>query len=77
MTGGWTLQQNLYAQQKALLINGPLSTAQADVQLDRWTAQVRAATTEAAGLYSDAISVADWENNVESLKAQLVVARAQ
>lgn len=77
LTGGWTLQQNLYAQQKALLINGPLSTAQADVQLDRWTAQVRAATTEAAGLYSDAISVADWENNVESLKAQLVVARAQ
>lgn len=77
LTGAWANMDNVYAQQKTRLVNGPLSIGQADAQIDNWAAQIRAATEEAAGLYSDALTVAEWEQAMQQLKAQLAIARTQ
>ena len=75
LTAVWVSYDALYQSKKDELINGPMSEASTDAMIDMWADQIRIATEEAFELYDDAISVADWEIQINKLKNQLDYAR--
>jgi hypothetical protein len=60
---------------KIKFINGPLSVAQIDQQIDSWVKQITEAHQEANNLYEDAESEESWVNEINLFKAQLNKAR--
>lgn len=75
LTAGWASFETEYKEFETSFINGPLSEARTEEMLEKWTAQIRAATEEAANTHGDAISVAEWERAVQTLRQQLTFAR--
>ena len=75
LTAGWVKYENEFNQFKNEFINGPLSEAQANTKLDQWTEQIRAATMEADETHNDAVTLAQWESAIATLKSQLEFAR--
>ncbi len=75
LTAGWASFTDKYAELKDQLIQGPMAKAEVEALLDNWTEQIRAATTEAAQAYSDALSLAEWEGALQELKLSLDFAR--
>ncbi|MEM6963840.1 MAG: CotH kinase family protein [Bacteroidota bacterium] len=75
LTGGWVKFEEEYDLLLDQLKSGPLSEAEANVQLDKWANQIRAATEEASNTHGDAVSIAEWENALEQLKNQIEFAR--
>lgn len=75
LTGGWVKFENEYDQLLDQLKNGPLSESEADVLLDKWANQIRAATEEASDAHGDAITIDQWENSMDRLKDQIKFAR--
>ncbi len=75
LTGGLASFVDEYEQLKAQFINGPFSETQVNTLLEGWTQQIREATIEASSIHQDALSMADWENAIVDLKAQLEFAR--
>lgn len=75
LTAIWASYDALYQSKKDELINGPMSEASTDAMIELWTDQIRAATEEASALHDDAISIADWEFQINKLKNQLDYAR--
>lgn len=73
--GGLSKFETQFDAIKEILISGPLAKTAVDVKIDQWALQIRQATSEAAGLHDDAISVAQWEDGIEKLKTQLDYAR--
>lgn len=71
----WTLFTAEYEQQLEELKSGPLSAAQADVLLDTWTEQIRAAIQEASEKHDDAPTIEEWERGLQEIKAQVTYAR--
>ena len=64
-----------YQHLKDSLINGPLAEQTVNYQIDQWVTQIRNATIDADQLYSDALTITDWENAITRLKSQLKHAR--
>lgn len=75
LMGGWAMYQDEYANLQQEFLAGPFSVAQTDALLSQWADQVSAATTEAYGLYDDAISSITWQNALSELRGQLDKAR--
>ncbi len=75
LTGGLTHFEELYDQKFKACQEGPLSFEQSNAVIDKWSEQIRAATSEAAETHNDAISVSQWENAVLELKSQIEFAR--
>jgi len=72
---GWTKFETEYDQFRVEFIQGPFSKASVNEQLDKWEAQIRAATEEAFDAHDDAISIDTWENKISQLKINLDYAR--
>ena len=77
LTVGWASYVDEYEAALALFKEGPLAEAQTDALLDAWAAQIRAATIEARAAHDDAISLSEWEAELNKLKAALSVARTK
>ncbi len=77
LTAGWVSFEEEYEQLKIEFKEGPFSEAQVNQLLDTWSEQIRAATIEAREKHGDAISLATWENALNSLKNQVNHARNQ
>ncbi len=75
LTQGWASYTSELAQAKARFITGPFSQQSVHGQLDKWTAQIRAATEEAALLHDDAPTLSEWENGLQLLKDRADYAR--
>ena len=60
---------------KIQFINGPLSVAQIDQQIDSWVTQITEAHQEASNLYEDAENEETWMDEINLFKAQLNKAR--
>lgn len=73
---GWTLYDDEFEATKQALIEGPMSQASIDTQLDKWAQQIHDATQEAHELHSDAINLSTWNNEMQKLKNQMSVARS-
>ena len=52
-----------------------MSQASTDAMLEAWANQIRSATEEASSIHDDAISIEDWEFQLNELKNQLEFAR--
>ncbi|MDF1698362.1 MAG: CotH kinase family protein [Saprospiraceae bacterium] len=74
LTATWASYDELYAQMKNKLIDGPMSKATTDEMIDKWSDQIRDAIAEANMLHDDARSIQQWETAVDELKAQLAYA---
>jgi hypothetical protein len=77
LTKGWTLFTDEFQQTKQQFINGPFAETSVLAQLDAWEAQIKAATKEAQESHSDALSMNQWENALNTLKSQLEFARSK
>ena len=75
LIGGWATFETEYQQKLLEFKDGPLSKANVDAQLDAWRNQIRAATIEADQAHSDALSIGEWDNAFNQLKAQVDYAR--
>ena len=75
LVGSWSSYTTKYDQLKSQLINGPLSEAIVNSQLDLWVAQINNATIQASQQHNDAIDPAYWLDKVNELKAKLEYAR--
>ena len=75
LTAGWVSFDELYQEKLQAFKQGPLSIAQANMQIDKWTEQIRGATLLAAINHNDAISENKWEKAISALKEQLDFAR--
>ncbi len=64
-----------YEEIRQELLAGPLSARTTDTLLNRWSAQLADATSEAADAHEDALRVRDWETAVEALRRDLEFAR--
>ena len=89
--GAWSLQQwsascdpifkalsqdmILYEQKLSELKQGPMSEANVDALIEKWSEQILSSLEDADLFYSDAISVSEWNNAVMNLKADLAYAR--
>ncbi len=77
LTAGWVQFDEEYNQMMTKFMEGPFSEAIVDAQLDAWSAQIRAATTEANQTISDAITVIGWESAMRELRSSLQFARSK
>lgn len=75
LTEGWVSFTTAYEEKRTAFKQGPLTATLVNAHLDQWSAQIRNATSEAKELHDDAISVSQWENALDQLKAQLEFAR--
>ncbi len=75
LTKGLSMFQAEFNQIKNEMKQGPLHENNANEMLDKWKAQIQAATHEASQLHGDAISLGMWEQSINSLKNQLEFAR--
>jgi len=75
LTAGWASFESEYKELEEAFVAGPLSETRTEEVLEKWAAQIRAATAEAANTHGDAISVTKWEQAMETLKKQLSFAR--
>ena len=75
LTEGWASFTDEYEILKNEFIEGPFSASEVNILLDTWEDQIREATTEASEKYGDAISVNEWENALQQLRAQVDYAR--
>lgn len=75
LTQGWASYTPELAQAKARFITGPFSQQSVHEQLDKWTAQIRAATEEAALLHDDAPTLSEWQSGLQLLKDRTDYAR--
>ena len=73
--GGLAKNMLKYQQLKDSLISGPMSQAIVDAKIDEWVNQIINATIEANQIHNDAISIAEWQNEIIELKNQLEYAR--
>ena len=64
-----------YETLKIKFINGPLSVAQIDQQIDSWVTQITEAHQEASNLYENTENEETWMNEINLFKAQLNKAR--
>lgn len=77
LTGGWASFTEEYEQKKDVFTQGLLSEEVVDNLIATWQEQIREATIEAQTAHSDAITVAEWENSITTLKGALRFARFQ
>jgi len=77
LTGGWASFTEEYEQKKEVFTEGLLSDEVIDNLIATWQDQIREATIEAQTAHSDAITVAEWENSIATLKSALRFARFQ
>ena len=77
LTGGWASFDTEYQEIKTRFINTVFSQAEVETRIDAWADQIRPATLEASQQHSDAITIEEWEQAIETLKAQLAFARTQ
>jgi hypothetical protein len=75
LVGSWSSHMNKYDQLRTQLINGPLSAAVVNAQLDLWVAQINEATIQASQQHNDAIAPSYWLDEVNALKSRLEYAR--
>ena len=75
LTRGWTKYTETYETLKTQFINGPLSVAQIDQQINLWVTQISEAHAEASILYEDVENEENWLNEISLFKAQLNKAR--
>lgn len=75
LTAGWVSFSDEHEHTLMEFKEGPLSAAQADAMLDVWETQIRDATVEASQMHGDAISISQWENSLNQLRAQVKYAR--
>ncbi len=66
LTAGWMLYNDEYIVALKTLRDGPM-THLSD-KIDNWVEQIQTATVEAADVFGDAISEAEWGNAVQQLK---------
>ncbi len=77
LIGGWAKFNTEYETQRERFKNGPMSAAQVDLLMNKWSEQIRNATEEANEKYSDAISISKWESAMQEFKNQMNFARNQ
>ena len=77
LTAGWALFTDEYDQKKSEFLNGPFSRVSVESMLDQWSAQIRDATIEAHTTHTDAISLSDWERELDVLKSRLGTGRSK
>ncbi len=75
ITRGWALYDAEYLSHKTRFKEGPFSQNAVDAKLEKWRNQIEEATQEADNNHSDAISISQWNNAINTLKNQLAVAR--
>ena len=75
LTRGWAKYTETYETLKTQFINGPLSVAQIDQQINLWVTQISEAHAEASILYEDVENEENWLNEISLFKAQLNKAR--
>lgn len=75
LTAIWALYDDEFKEMKNKLINGPMSANAVNEVLDKWSNQIRDATSEASLLHDDAISIDKWESEMTKLREQLEYAR--
>jgi hypothetical protein len=75
LTGGWASFEEEYQLIKSQFILGPFSEDRVNPLLNKWTNQIRAATSEASNEHSDALTIPEWEQGLNNLKDQLIFAR--
>ena len=75
ITGTLATYDEEYEKLQEEFINGPFSEDEVNTLLDLWAEQIRAATIEASETNSDALSISEWENNLNRLKEQCEHAR--
>ena len=77
LTAGWASFDDLYEQLKTQFKAGALAEQQSNLQLEKWSAQIKEAVAEEADLHGDAVSISSWETQVEQLKWKLSIARVK
>lgn len=75
LTRIWAGYENLFDVKKQELINGPLSLANTESVLQAWISQIEGATQEADNAFDDALTIGQWQAEVEKLREQLDYAR--
>ena len=75
LIGTWASYTQEYEAMKQAFLDGPFSEEKVDEKLAEWSEQIRAATEEAKQTHGDAISIAEWEQAMTTLKSQLRFAR--
>ena len=75
LTAGWVLFEQEYRDKITEFKAGPFSEASISAQLEKWSAQIRDATANAASTHTDAISTAEWESAMAQLRSQVDYAR--
>ena len=76
LTVGWVFFENKYEQTLIQFLQGPFSKSKVNSVLESWEQQIRAATIEVSQVHDDALSVFEWEEALEHLKAGLANARS-
>ncbi|MEM1121579.1 MAG: CotH kinase family protein [Bacteroidota bacterium] len=71
----WASYVEEYAAKKQAFLEGYFSEERVNEKLTEWSAQIREATEAASQAHEDAITVAEWERALETLKQQLQFAR--
>lgn len=67
---GWSLYQDEYHIALRKLLEGPYSEDAINRKLDAWSAQIAAATQEAANNHDDAVSIEEWQKDINYLKTK-------
>ena len=75
LTAGWVSFENEFQQTLTQFLQGPFSESRVNSLLDSWEEQIRTATVEASQTHEDAISMSEWEEALDRLKAGLSNAR--
>jgi len=71
LTAAWVSYEDLYQQKLVEFKTGPLSAANINEKMTKWTDQIRSATEQATFIHGDAVSMSRWESRVEELSGQL------
>lgn len=75
LTYAWTLFEREYEVKLKTFKDGPFASSVVNEKIDKWAAQISEATKEAAGTFEDAVTMSDWEREIEKLKSSLEWAR--